>query len=255
MQRLKWSHWGMSTANAEGISHGFHAGPAWKIQVQAYRLRKATCASAGPQWYTRLRVRTAGYGWSVPFNTDYCPTAAPGNTYQCQILGPATADYADGRIQISRLAETGLPSTSVPTGSPCNAARALASEWQYATAEAEGFIPNTDNLSQPPNTLAIGPSGRPGNEVSPWNWTLTYSFDEDYSWGPPQSDTGNQYDTGWMRGQVRFHDGPYLVTLNASVYTGTTDCGPDLDTGGHEWCTRNLEGAPNFIADPNYGAM
>jgi hypothetical protein len=182
------------------------------------------------------------------------PAAALGKTTSCRIFKPARINYADQGIQLSQLRETGLPRVHVPEGSPCNAARALAYHWEDYTAQAEGLEYNTFSLTQPPASLSTDPSDQAGHEVSPWMWSVnTSSFDEDYSWSTPDYQ-GDVYDTGWLSGQVRFRHGRNLVTMNASVYTGTTDCGPDYDTGGLEWCTRNLAGGPNFkVYNPAYG--
>ncbi len=71
LQKLHWSHWGEGTATATGISHGFHSGPAYDIEVRVTALKRSSC-SATNLWYTRLSVKTAGYAWSKPFDTAYC---------------------------------------------------------------------------------------------------------------------------------------------------------------------------------------
>jgi len=74
MQHLKWSHWGQPTATATGISHGFHNGPSWRIEVRVTRIRSTRCSAAGGGfWYTRLQVKAAAYkSYSQSFHTDYC---------------------------------------------------------------------------------------------------------------------------------------------------------------------------------------
>jgi hypothetical protein len=72
LQRLHWSHWGSRTATSVGISHGFHAGPSWTIDVRVWRLRQSSCT--GGSWYTRLSVpRSCSWREVSAFAVSVCP--------------------------------------------------------------------------------------------------------------------------------------------------------------------------------------
>jgi hypothetical protein len=54
LRKLRWKHWGQSTATARGIERGFHLPLAnTKVRVRAFRRRRAPC---GDLVYTRVRA-------------------------------------------------------------------------------------------------------------------------------------------------------------------------------------------------------
>jgi hypothetical protein len=59
LRKLRWSHWGQSTAAARGIERGFHLPLAnINVRVRAFRRRRAVCGN----WvYTRVKA-TSRYG-------------------------------------------------------------------------------------------------------------------------------------------------------------------------------------------------
>jgi hypothetical protein len=54
LRKLRWSHWGHSTATARGVERGFHLPLAnIKVRVRAFRRRRAPC---GDWVYTRVKA-------------------------------------------------------------------------------------------------------------------------------------------------------------------------------------------------------